>query len=287
MIESQLHLEETPQQAPPKKKRKPVSWQLSLRAVGRPRRVSKSGSDSKISACSTPKKSSPKISAQYWDIVDAPHERQLIPMDFVRNRYSQLVLCYDSDDKGFVCKCGQHLSLANPNYCENIKQHFNSTRCLTARKHRPSSITRFFRPVKQYQRPDPKILCHGFWSEFVTIDGVKCRLDLLGEYANRMLYYVSGRTILLSGKTHDAVATATRSIHSVACLGHALDDNNNLRPSRTCLACSSLVQNKDFRRMLLQAQDPARFQSSHKLPDQFYSWKHLQVLNAFQYSLIL
>ena len=33
----------------------------------------------------------------------------------------------------------------------------------------------------------------------------------------------------------------------------------------------------EFRRMLLEAQDGRRFDTSHALPDTYYSWKHLQV----------
>lgn len=259
----------------PKRRRAGCSRQLSLRPVGRPVGWQANNHDAGNKSASLP------ICAQYWNVVDCQQERQLIPMDFVRNNYSHIVLSYDRDENGFVCKCGQHVSLANRNYRENIKQHCSSSNCVKARQHKSLSIKHFFRPAKQYERPDPAIICRGFWAEFVTIDGKKCRLSLLGEYANSMLYYISGRTIHLRAQRSDHIAKATRSVHSVACLGHALDQDNNLRPSRTCLACSGLVHNKEFRRMLLQAQDPARFQSSHKLPDQFYSWKHLQVCHTY------
>lgn len=130
--------------------------------------------------------------------------------------------------------------------------------------------------LHRHSRPDPGIYCFGLWQEFIVIDGVECRLDLLGEYADQFLYYVSGRRVSLKGR-HDEIAVAQRSIFSTECLGHALDRHDRLMSSRTCLKCTELKNNRVFRKMLLQAQNPKRFDPSSKLPNRFYSWKQLEV----------
>ena len=204
--------------------------------------------------------------------------------DWVRMHYAENVLNFDLNDNGFTCKCGQHISLVNNNFASNVASHFANQSCVSKRASALQRITCFFKPNKQaYVRPDPAVACLGLWDETIDVDGRPCQTELLGEYSNSFLFYVSGRAVKLKGRCDtDTLRVAKRSIYSTQCLGHCLDHHDRIRTSRTCTACASLKHNSEFRRMLVQAQDPKRFDPSHKLPNQYYSWRHLEVIKILQ-----
>ena len=170
----------------------------------------------------------------------------------------------------------QHVSLLNRNFRHNVRRHFiNNPRC-QQRRRQAQFITTFFRPVKKYARPDPVIFCRGLWDTVLTIDGERCLLSNLGEYADQRIYYVSSCCLTVENRNHDRVVLR-KSIHSVDCMGHALDVNNRLRAERYCTACASLKTNERFKKLLVDAQNPERFQLDCRLPSKYLSWKQLQV----------
>ena len=144
------------------------------------------------------------------------------------------------------------------------RQGCNEIKCKCTR------ITRFFRPTKKYDSPDQIILCRGLSSKFITVDDITCETELLGERANCFLYYV----VSAHYKNGNMVP---RTIHHANCEGHCLNSESRLRPSRNCSECESLLHNPRFKKLLKDAQDPARLRPSCALPDQYYSWKQMQV----------
>ena len=248
---------------PPRKSRR-YQYQRKLTPVGRPAKVKSCG----------------------WSV-----SKQVTPSsraDYVRKNYAKYVLKFDADGDGFVCKCGVHVDLTNSNYVKNLQVHFSSESCVAARERKNRSITEFFRPAPRHARPDSDIYCLGLWADTVSVDGKDCDTSLLGEYACSRLFFVSTRSFTVEARGNEEEKhTITRSIYSAECLGHALDQNDRLRPSRNCLACSSLPENADFQRMLLLAQDVRRFEYSHKLPNKYYSWRHLQVHIHFMHIAIM
>ena len=198
-------------------------------------------------------------------------------VEFVRDNFGKHVLSFDDDCKGFTCKCGGHVGLGNNNFRYNVRRHYANPLCKRKLKARPSSITGFFAISRRRTRPEPDVYCVGLWSAVINVDGQQCQTELLGEYADTTLYYTSGRVVRLQSKRSKGVRFAQRTIHSVDCLGHSLDQNDRIRPSRICMKCGSLPHNPSFKKRLLAAQNPARFDTNHRLPSQFYSWKHLQV----------
>ena len=256
---------------PPQKRLKRLPYQTRITRRGNPHSRTKRSLQPTDAGAS---QNAPRaLIPRFWTPVTANVDSRI---DFVRKYFGSHILSYDSDEKGFTCKCGQHLSLTNPNFEKNIRDHYGKNKkCLALRKTGVTVITRFFAPVQKYARPDPQIFCHGIWQEYVLIDGVECRTALLGEHSNSLLYYVSGKPTLLTG-TFGTVRTATRSIFSVDCLTHALDQHNRIRKPKLCLKCSDLLLNPAFRKLLKDAQDPMRFNPSSRTPTQYLSWSHLQ-----------
>ena len=213
------------------------------------------------------------VQPQYFHIVQSNDVNARV--EFVLKNWQAFVATFDSDNHGFTCICGEHVSLLNRNFRYNVKSHFEHPKC-QQRRRQAQFITRFFRPVKKYARPDPAIFCRGLWDAEMTIDGTRCLFSNLGEYANQRVYYVSSCCLTVENRNHDR-EVIRQCIHSANCLGHALDVNNRLRPERYCTACASLKTDKSFRKLLLDAQNPERFELSCRLPSQYLSWKQLQV----------
>ena len=266
-VSKQSSLQTTLTPPPKKLKRKP--YQTSLRAAGNPHSKAKRALQPEDAGAS--KKATSPLTPRYWTPVTANVDSRI---DFAREYFGSRILSYDKDEKGFVCKCGKHLDLTNPNFENNVRLHYDK-KCSAASRAGVTAITRFFAPVKKYARPDPQIFCHGIWQESVLIDGVQCRTELLGEYSNSLLYYVSARPILLTGRFGE-VRTAKRSIFSVDCLTHALDQHNRIRKPKLCQRCTDLLENQAFRKLLKDAQDPTRWDPSSRVPTQYLSWVHLQ-----------
>lgn len=197
--------------------------------------------------------------------------------EIVQKQYGKRVSHYDDDEQGFTCSCGVHVSLQNGNWLLNVENHFKSPLC---RRRRTSMITQFFKPTKQYARPEPVIYCLGLWQSTIVIDGKQCKLQFLAEYADYKQYYVCTKSFTVIEANGEEIQVK-RSIHSVDCKGHALDIQDRLRPSRNCENCANLAYETDFKRILLEAQNPNRFKTSCRLPDKYYSWKHLQVSSGW------
>lgn len=212
---------------------------------------------------------------QDWRVVDLTQPLEA-PIDFVKRHWHSNVLHYDDDGNGFTCKCGKHISVMNTNYKMNLTTHFKTEFCKNAKKTQ-RCITSFFTPSQRHDRPDPAIFCRGLWYPSVKLDGKKCNMTWLSEYADSTLYYVSGCRMQVQGKAGELV-TISRSVFAANCLGHALDQHNRLLPSRMCQRCSNLTKDPSFKRMVVQAQDPRRRQLGSKLPNSFYSWKQLCIL---------
>ena len=241
---------------PPPKAKRARRKQLSIRHVGRPR----------------------KLTPKHFDVIDKVVA--LTRCDFVRKFFGKHVLSFLEDDSGFICKCGGEVSLANSNYKKNVENHFKlNEKCKKLRKRRLQNvaITSFFKPVQTFARPDPRVYCLGLWNEQVQIDGVDCKTSYLGEYACVRLFYICNRRFTVKARTGGDEHTVTRTIYSADCLGHCLDNHDRLRSSRTCLKCCDLLKSADFKRMLIDAQDPRRKDPSCKLSNSYYSWKQLVI----------
>ena len=174
--------------------------------------------------------------------------------DFVKTNYGDLVIKYSQDGTTFMCKCGLQVDLANNNYIQNLRNHFASAQCIRRRRGR-RSITQFFKQSAdaspRFQIPDPRTYCLGLWNKTVLIRGVKCDTKLLGEYACRHLYYISGRVCEVTNGTKESILI-TRSIHSSNCVGHCIDEDRRIRAGNSCSECQGLLRNAHFREILLQ-----------------------------------
>ena len=220
----------------------------------------------------------PRVNPQNFQVVESA-AKDINRVEYVKKNFGRHVLRFDDNGDSFICKCGRPVDLTNSNYMVNLREHFKSRSCIEGRAQRNHrQITEFFAPTKRFTPPEPGIYCRGLWNEEVRVKGKTCKTSLLGEYACQSLFYVSTKPIEVKARGCSSTThVVDRSIFSVECAGHALDLNNRLRPSRTCLACAGLTRNPEFQRMLLEAQDERRFKTCHSLPDTYYSWKHLQV----------
>ena len=191
---------------------------------------------------------------------------------YVLKHFGSTVAKFDEEERGFFCTCGGYVSLSNNNWKYNVDMHYKSRSCSRLKS---TVITDFFKPVQRYTRPDPEIFCLGLYTKTVTIAGAVCDLTLLGEYAHSEMYYVCTKQHSVTMKS--GTVEITRSVHSMNCSGHALDMQNVLRPSRNCVHCAGLLQNVEFCKQVLAAQDPRRQDPSSRLPNQYYAWHQLVV----------